>query len=149
MDLILVQAQLERLLRQLSRVPLRLNDSTRLIRIRNVIESYSDSNLLVGTLKKEALQERHWQQPFTAMLPDYTYSATAMTLGDVWELDLPKNQKLVQEVILQANGEMQLQNLLREVEESWTGLTLELGNYHGNPVLLQNLEIVLTNFTIL
>jgi len=60
-----------------------------------------------------------------------------MTLGNVYDLDLKKNESLIKEVIMQAQGEMALEEYIRQVKEIWTSYTLDLVNYQNKCRLIR------------
>jgi dynein heavy chain 1 len=59
-------------------------------------------------------------------------------LGDVWDLKLMVNTKIVQDVIAIAQGEVALESFLKQVKETWTYYTLELVNYQNTCRLIKN-----------
>lgn len=78
-----------------------------------------------------------------------------MTLGHVYDLDLKKNETLIKEVIIQAQGEvrdlyfgihivliltpmqMALEEYIKQVKETWTSYTLDLVNYQNKCRLIR------------
>jgi dynein heavy chain 1 len=60
-----------------------------------------------------------------------------MTLGQVYDLDLKKNEALIKEVVLQAQGEMALEEFLKQVRETWTSYGLDLINYQNKCRLIR------------
>ncbi len=77
-----------------------------------------------------------------------------MTLGHVYDMDLRKNENLIKEVIIQAQGEvssllwlklryliiasqMALEEYIRQVKETWTNYTLDLVNYQNRCRLIR------------
>ena len=77
-----------------------------------------------------------------------------MTLGNVYDMDLKKNEALIKEVIIQAQGEvclsmsfcvpgtdsfiqMALEEYIKTVKETWTSYTLDLVNYQNKCRLIR------------
>lgn len=54
-----------------------------------------------------------------------------LTLGQVWDVNLLKNENVVKDVILIAQGEMALEEFLKQVRESWQTYELDLINYQN------------------
>ena len=52
-------------------------------------------------------------------------------------MDLRKNENLIKEVIIQAQGEMALEEYIRQVKEVWTNYTLDLVNYQNKCRLIR------------
>jgi dynein heavy chain 1, cytosolic len=76
-----------------------------------------------------------------------------MTLGNVYDLDLKKNESKIKDVIIQAQGEvclvisplctqltgiqMALEEYIKQVKETWTNYTLDLVNYQNKCRLIR------------
>jgi len=78
-----------------------------------------------------------------------------MTLGNVYDMDLKKNEALIKEVIIQAQGEvglsmgevsvagadhfiqMALEEYIKTVKETWSNYTLDLVNYQNKCRLIR------------
>ena len=69
--------------------------------------------MLVVELKSEALKERHWKQLMKRLRVNWVLSE--LTLGLVWDVDLQKNEAVVRDVINVAQGEMALEEFLKQV----------------------------------
>ena len=69
--------------------------------------------MIVTELKSEALKERHWKQ-LTKVLR-VSWQLHDLTLGQVWAVDLQRNEMIVRDVLLQAQGEMGLEEFLKMV----------------------------------
>ena len=82
-------------------------------------------------------------------------TAPRMTLGNVYDMDLKKNETLIKEVIIQAQGEvgsskcdacvtgtdpfvqMALEEYIKTVKETWSSYTLDLVNYQNKCRLIK------------
>lgn len=60
-----------------------------------------------------------------------------MTLGHVYDLDLKRNETQIKEVIIQAQGEMALEEYIKQVKEVWTSYALDLVNYQNKCRLIR------------
>lgn len=69
--------------------------------------------MLVVELKSEALKERHWKQ-LTKKL-NVRWVLSDLTLGHVWDVDLIRHEPIVRDIILIAQGEMALEEFLKQV----------------------------------
>ena len=49
-----------------------------------------------------------------------------LTLGQVWDVNLLKNDSIVKDIILVAQGEMALEEFLKQVRESWQHYQLDM-----------------------
>ena len=84
--------------------------------------------MLIVELKSDALKERHWKQLQRQLRVRWVLSE--LTLGQVWDVDLLKNEHVVKDVILVAQGEMALEEFLKQV--SGVGQTKEEGGQAGS-----------------
>lgn len=66
-----------------------------------------------------------------------TDHSNRLTLGHVYDMDLRKNENHIKEVIIQAQGEMALEEYIRQVKEVWTNYTLDLVNYQNKCRLIR------------
>lgn len=78
-------------------------------------------NSTVTELKSDAVKERHWKSLMKQLRVRWTLSE--LTLGQVWDVDLEKNDKVVRDVLLVAQGERALEEFLRQVNESTTRIS--------------------------
>ena len=69
--------------------------------------------MLIVELKSEALKERHWKTLMRKLHVNWVLSD--LNLGQVWDVDLQKNEMIVKDVILVAQGEMALEEFLKQV----------------------------------
>lgn len=69
--------------------------------------------MLIVELKSEALKERHWKTLMRKLHVNWVLSD--LSLGQVWDVDLQKNEMIVKDVILVAQGEMALEEFLKQV----------------------------------
>lgn len=86
-------------------------------------------------MKSEALKERHWKTLMKSLR--VSWSLTELTLGQVWDVDLLRNEKILRDVIIVAQGEMALEEFLKQVRESWLSYELELIPYQNKCKLIK------------
>lgn len=63
-----------------------------------------------------------------------------MSLGQVYDLDLKRNEGLIKEVVMQAQGEMALEEFVKQVKETWTSYSLDLVNYQNKCRLIRQVH---------
>lgn len=69
--------------------------------------------MLIVELKSDALKERHWKQLMKQLRVNWILSD--LNLGQVWDIDLQRNEAIIKGVILIAQGEMALEEFLKQV----------------------------------
>ncbi|KAF8602688.1 dynein heavy chain [Ceratobasidium sp. AG-I] len=112
--------------------------------VQDVLKSRLKANSIVTELKSEALKERHWKQLFKALRVPSTVTLSQLTLGQVYDMDLKKNETLIKEVIMQAQGEMALEEYIKQVRENWTSYALDLVNYQNKCRLIRGWDDIFT-----
>ncbi|GJN87844.1 hypothetical protein Rhopal_000799-T1 [Rhodotorula paludigena] len=139
-----LRQQLDSLLASTREMPSKMRQYAAFEYVQETLRGYIKSNTLVADLKSEALRERHWRQLYKAVRAAGHYSPSSMTLGTVWDLDLKRNEALIKEVIVQAQGEMALEEFLKQVKETWTSYTLDLVNYQNKTRLIRGWDELFT-----
>ncbi|XP_053612057.1 dynein heavy chain, cytoplasmic isoform X5 [Plodia interpunctella] len=124
-----LRQQLEAMLNELKELPARLRMYDSYEFVRKLLQSYTKVNMLIVELKSDALKERHWRQLCRALKVDWSLSE--LTLGQVWDADLLHNEHTVKDVVSVAQGEMALEEFLKQVRESWQSYELDLINYQN------------------
>ncbi|KAI0762764.1 dynein heavy chain protein 1 [Fomes fomentarius] len=132
-----LRQQLDGLLSSTKEMPTRMRQYAAFEYVQDVLRGLLKSNTLIGELKSEALKDRHWKQLFKVLRVPSQISLPLMTLGHVYDMDLRRNENLIKEVIIQAQGEMALEEYIRQVKETWTNYTLDLVNYQNKCRLIR------------
>jgi dynein heavy chain 1 len=68
--------------------------------------------MLVVELKSEAVKERHWKALMRRLHVNWVLSE--LTLGQLWDIDLLKNEVVIKDILLIAQGEMALEEFLKQ-----------------------------------
>ncbi|WVQ81477.1 hypothetical protein IAT38_003601 [Cryptococcus sp. DSM 104549] len=132
-----LRQELDGILSSTRDMPSRMRQYAAFEYVQDTIKSLLRSNVLVGELKSEALRERHWSKLYRALRMPSSHQAYSMTLGQVYDLDLKRNEALIKEVVMQAQGEMALEEFIKQVKETWTSHSLELINYQNKCRLIR------------
>ena len=130
-----LRSQIDALLVQLKDLPARLRQYASYEYVRKLLQSYAKVNILVVDLKSDALKERHWKS-LTRQLR-VSWMISDLTLGQVWDVDLQKNETIIKDVIQVAQGEMALEEFLKQVKETWQTYELDLVNYQNKCRLIR------------
>jgi len=110
-----LRQQFDSLLSTTREMPSKMRQYAAFEYVQETLRNHLKANSLVSDLKSEALRERHWRQLYKILRISGQYSPSAMTLGSVWDLDLKRNETLIKDVIVQAQGEMALEEFLKQV----------------------------------
>ncbi|RKP08503.1 dynein heavy chain [Thamnocephalis sphaerospora] len=132
-----IREQLNGLMSSAKEMPSRMRQYAAFEYMQETIRGYIKVNALLIELKSDALRERHWRQLFKMLRADKTILLSEMTVGHLWDFDLKRNEQVVREVITIAQGEMALEEFLKQVKETWTSYVLELVNYQNKCRLIK------------
>lgn len=135
-----LRQELDNILSSTREMPSRMRQYAAFEYVQDSIRALLKANIIIGELKSEALRERHWTKLYKVLRLPSGYQAMSMTLGQVYDLDLGKNQTLIKEVVVQAQGEMALEEFLKQVRETWTSYSLDLVNYQSKCRLIKGWE---------
>ena len=131
-----LRQELDAILSSTREMPSRMRQYAAFEFVQDALRALLKANILVSELKSEALRERHWSKLYKSLRMPSGYQS-GMTLGQVYDLDLKKNEALIQEVVVQAQGEMALEEFLKQVRETWTSFSLDLTNYQNKCRLIR------------
>lgn len=130
-----LRQQLDAMSTQLKELPARLRQYASYEFVKKMLQNYTKVNMLIVELKSDALKERHWKQLMKQLRVNWVLSD--LTLGQVWDVNLQKNEAIVKDIILVAQGEMALEEFLKQVRESWQTYELDLINYQNKCRLIR------------
>lgn len=110
-----LRQSLESLLGSTREMPSRMRQYAAFEYVQDSIRQYQRSVSLVAELKSDALRERHWRLLYRNLRLAGHYSPSQMSLGTVWDMDLKKNEGPIREILVQASGEVALEEYLKQV----------------------------------
>lgn len=139
-----LRQHLDKLIISMKSLPSRMRQYAAFEYIHDTLKGYVKINSLVVDLKSESLRDRHWKQIFKTLPFDAGVSYTELTLGNVWDIDLKKHEQSIKDIITAAQGEMALEEFLRQVKETWNGYTIELINYQNKCRLVRGWDDLFT-----
>lgn len=132
-----LRSAIDGLIRMTKEMPSRMRQYAAFEHIQNVLRQFLKVNPVLTDLKSEAVRDRHWNKIFKALKPGKRYSPISMTLGDVWDLNLVASEVVIRDIIDQAQGEMALEEFLKQVRETWSNYSLDLVNYQNKCRLIR------------
>ncbi|KAK4688349.1 dynein cytoplasmic 1 heavy chain, partial [Tremellales sp. Uapishka_1] len=132
-----IRQELDAVLVSTRDMPSRMRQYAAFEYVQETIRSLLKANVTVSELKSEALRERHWAKLYKVLRMPSGYQSSTMTLGQVYDLDLKRNEAMIKEVVMQAQGEMALEEFLKQVRETWSTYALDLINYQNKCRLIR------------
>ena len=132
-----LRQSLENLIKMTKDMPSRMRQYAAFEHIQSVLRQLLKVNPLLSDLKSEAVRERHWGKIYKALRPGKRYSNVSLSLGDVWDLQLAASEAVIRDIVAQAQGEMALEEFLKQVRDTWQNYSLELVNYQNKCRLIR------------
>lgn len=130
-----VKEALDTILEQLNSFPNRLRSHSVYDEYKAKIQKYRKVNALYLELKSEAMKPRHWKSLLSKLKIMVKFND--LTLGNLWQADLIKNNKIVAEVLNEARGELILEEFIRSIKDCWAKYELELVRYQSKCRLIK------------
>jgi dynein heavy chain 1, cytosolic len=139
-----LRQSIEGLVKMTKDMPSRMRQYAAFEHVQNVLKQLLKVNTLLSDLKSEAVRERHWVKIFKILKPGKRYSEMSLTVGDVWDLQLISTEAIVKDIIIQARGEMALEEFAKQVRDTWQNYALELVNYRNKCRLIRGWDDLFT-----
>lgn len=130
-----VRQTLDTLLSQLKEMPSRMRQYASYDFVKQLLQSLTKVNVLIVELKSEALKDRHWSQLMRQM--NVKWNLAELTLGAVWDTNLQRHERTIKDVMMIAQGELALDNFLKQVKEQWQIYELDLVPYQDKVHLIK------------
>ncbi|KAG9242560.1 cytoplasmic dynein-like protein 1 heavy chain 1 [Calycina marina] len=124
-----LRQSIDSLIKMTKEMPSRMRQYAAFEHVQSILRQFLGVNPIIVDLKSEAIRDRHWNKIFKALKPGKRYSPVSMSLGDVWDLNLVASEVIIRDIITQAQGEMALEEFVKQVRETWTNYSLDLVDY--------------------
>ena len=86
-------------------------------KMKNRIKHYGKMNKVISNVKTEAMKARHWKSLLSKIKMSTPYND--LTIGQLWNCDVIKHEKVIEDVLTIARGELVLEEMLRIIKEFW------------------------------
>lgn len=132
-----IRSKVDDLIKSTKEMPSRMRQYAAFEHVQGILRGFLKVNSILSDLKSDAIRERHWHKIYKQIKPQKRFSPSSMTLGDVWDLNLVATEVIVKDIIAQAQGEMALEEFLKQVRETWQNYALEMVNYQNKCRLIR------------
>jgi dynein heavy chain 1 len=92
--------------------------------IKDELTKYNNVFPLLKDLCSETLKDRHWKLLLTSMGIKQTY--ISLTVGALWDTSPMTYRKSISEILSTAQGELAIEQFLRDIRENWISSELNL-----------------------
>ena len=130
------------ILEELNSLPNKYRTYEALVTKKNKINSFKKTNKLLRELKTDAIKEKHWNK----ILKDIKLMKKFknLTIGDLYKHNITKYEKKLNEIIMEAQGELVLDNMLKKIKEFWNYEEFMLGKYQEKCMLIKGWDDMIT-----
>lgn len=132
-----LRASINGLIETTKNLPSRMRQYAAYEHMQTVLKQHLKAITILSDLKSDAIKERHWEKLWKDLKPGRRYSPSSTILNDVWQLNLIASEVIIRAVITQAQGEMALEEFLKQVKDHWENYNLDLTNYQNKCRLLR------------
>ncbi|KAK0388532.1 hypothetical protein NLU13_4775 [Sarocladium strictum] len=132
-----IRSKVDDLIKSTKEMPSRMRQYAAFEHVQGILRGFLKVNSILSDLKSDAIRERHWVKIYKQIKPQKRFSPSSMTLGDVWDLNLVATEAIVKDIIAQAQGEMALEEFIKQVRETWQNYALEMVNYQNKCRLIR------------
>ncbi|KAK7206778.1 dynein heavy chain, N-terminal region 1-domain-containing protein [Myxozyma melibiosi] len=142
-----VKTTIEELIATTKEMPSRMRQYASFEYVQGVLRQYLKGSSILIDLKSEVMKVRHWEHLYRTLAPKETLALGSLTLGDVWDLNLTKNENLIRDILTQARGEAALEDFLKQIRDVWSSYDLDLANYQDKCRLIRGWDALFDQCT--
>jgi len=95
--------------------------------MREKFRAYAKMNKLIIELKNDSMKPTHWRALLAKL--GIAVGEQDLTLQHLWEKDLTRHEKIINQTLMVARGEMVLTEILQRLKSYWLTAQLELVQY--------------------
>ena len=123
-----IRKQVEDFSTELKALPAKVRTYHSYEHLQDRLAKYIAMQPMLRDLFSEALKERHWRVLLKAFgsIGVQASNAQALSLGALWDANLPVHKKLIFDTLSTAQGESALEQFLKDLREYWHGAELSL-----------------------
>jgi dynein heavy chain 1 len=124
-----IRKRLEDFVEDMRRLPSRVQQYEIFDYFLHSLNAKKSLNALLSELKSDAIRDRHWKQILKLLQINSSFSE--LTLRSFWDARVSTYETDLRQIIRTAQGEMALDEFLRQVAEHWTQYQLDLVSYQN------------------
>ncbi len=120
-----LRKSLDEILNDLRNLPSKIRSYHCVDSMMDTINKYLSYQPLVKDICSDALKDRHWKLLLTH-LGVSAFNGASISLGSFWDSNPNGHKKAIQEVLSTAQGELAIEQFLKEIRDVWTSCELTL-----------------------
>ena len=126
-----IRKQLEELSDELKGLPAKVRSYAAIEWAVDTVINRQTIQPILRDLCTEALKDRHWKVLLQTLGLSGVHTSHDFTLGALWECNPVAHRKTIQDVLSTAQGELALEQFLRDLKEHWVSCELSLALRDG------------------
>lgn len=99
--------------------------------MRERVRTIQKMNKIIVNLKSEAMKDRHWHELLHKKLRLAHEKPDTIAMQTLWDADLLRQERLIEDVLNVARGELVLEEMLRTIKERWAKFEFDLVKYQS------------------
>ncbi|KAJ3322044.1 hypothetical protein HDV06_003645 [Boothiomyces sp. JEL0866] len=136
-----IKGMIEKILENMKSMPNQMRQYLAFQSMQQKINGILSKHLQMLPLKSESLRERHWLRINSILSVEKT---NALKVGTLWQVNFEKKEKQVEEIINLAQGEMALEEYLKQIKGVWSQYSLEFTNFQNKCRLVKGWDDLFT-----
>jgi dynein heavy chain len=129
LDINMMTKSVENFVIRLKKLPKELKQLPPYNIVASKINSFKDSIPLYSDLKNEALRDRHWKKLMEITGRSFDMNPDTFTLEKLFSMNLHTHSEAIQEIVGAAIKELNIENGLKEIENTWKNLRFTVAKY--------------------
>lgn len=127
---------------QLQEVPQKLKSHQIIVGKRKEVQNLKKKNRLMGDIKNDAVKEQHLVEIFKKV--NIKKSTADVLVKDIFNLNYEANEKVINEIVAMAQGELVLENMLKKIKEFWHEEKFQVSKYQNKIMLIKGWDDMMT-----
>ena len=134
-DPVRVRKQLDEITEDLRQMPAKVRNYASYESLNKKILEYMNLGTYIRDLGDKSLQDRHWRKIMAIL--GLSGSPNDVTLGALWDSNLPIHHQAVMEIVSGAQGEYALDQFIGKIKDYWTSAELSLATRDGLTIITE------------
>jgi dynein heavy chain 1 len=119
-----VRKSLDEIINELKQLPAKVRSYACVENMQELLSKFLNLQPILRDLCTDALKDRHWKIILQGL--NIRTFLSELTVGIVWDCSPMGQKKLIQDVLSTAQGELAIEQFLRDLKEQWTDSELTL-----------------------
>lgn len=133
-----LKVQFEEILEKCRATPVIVRQYSAFEELQKEVKEYLNVCHFLTELKNSSLKERHWIQIFKLANVENQIPLDAISIGSILSINFTSHERMLKNIISQANGERIVKEGLDGIKKEWSGVVFEMFNFENKCRLIKN-----------